>query len=404
VSARRSFVVFADDWGRHPSSCQHLFRRIAPRHRVIWVNTIGTRTPSLAPADLMRAAGKLREWTLGAGRGPGAGENGGASAGPGAGGSEEIPVRVLRPVMTPFDRWRPFRRLNAQLLVRAVRDALEPGEAPVLVTTIPNAAGVVGEIGESASVYYCVDEFSEWPGADRGAMLEMERDLLGKVDLVVATADTLFEAKSAAHPRVRLLKHGVDWERFRSGGGRVPESLSGLSRPIVGFTGLVDERLDVPLLDDLAASRPEVSFVFVGPRQLTEGALDRRPNVRFLPPVRYEDVPAVLGTLDAAILPYLENALTERINPLKLREFLASGIPIVATPLPEVRPYAGWLYAARGTDEWLRGLDGALSEGRTRAAARSESVREEGWDRKAEEFLRLCAEAVRPAGPAGGGA
>ncbi|MCA9753302.1 MAG: glycosyltransferase family 1 protein, partial [Gemmatimonadetes bacterium] len=152
MSARRTFVVFADDWGRHPSSCQHLFRRIAPHHRVVWVNTIGTRTPTLRPADLARAAGKLREWAFGAGD---------AAA---AASDPAVPVEVLRPVMTPFDRWHPLRRLNASLLIRAIRAAVSPAERPILVTTIPNAAGVVGRIEEAASVYYCVDEFSEWPG------------------------------------------------------------------------------------------------------------------------------------------------------------------------------------------------------------------------------------------------
>ena len=94
---QRDFVVFSDDWGRHPSSCQHLFRRIAPRNRVLWVNTIGTRTPTLSVADMKRAAGKIREW---------------ASRGAADEASEACPVTVLRPFMTPFDRWKPFRALN----------------------------------------------------------------------------------------------------------------------------------------------------------------------------------------------------------------------------------------------------------------------------------------------------
>ncbi len=246
----RTFVVFSDDWGRHPSSCQHLFRGIAALIDVIWVNTIGTRTPSLTPADLRRALGKLREWTSKAEAG--AEEQSGSEGG-------GVPVEVLRPVMTPFDRWRPFRRLNTRLLVRAVTEALAArgDEAPILVTTIPNAAGVVGQVGEAASLYYCVDEFSEWPGADREAMLEMERELLGRVDLVVATSQTLFEEKSARHARVRLLKHGVDWQSFRRPPTEAPPpSLAALPRPVAGFTGLADARLDVRLLAEVADRLP----------------------------------------------------------------------------------------------------------------------------------------------------
>ena len=375
----RDFVVFSDDWGRHPSSCQHLFRRLAPSNRVLWVNTIGTRTPTLSRADLARAGEKLREWV-------------------GGGEAEEepdAPVEVLKPFMTPFDRWRPFRSWNRKLLVDAVTKGLSRRGAhdPILVTTIPNAAGVVGEIGEAASLYYCVDEFSEWPGADRSAMLEMERELLRKVDLVVATSDALFESKSAVHPRVRLLRHGVDWERFRAGEGRVPESLEKLPRPRFGFTGLADPRLDVDLLARLARARPESSFVFVGPRQLPAGPLDELANAHFLPAVPYEDVPAVLHALDVALLPYVENELTERINPLKLREFLASGVPVVATPLPEVKRFRPHVRVARDADEWERALAEALEDPAGGAEERAAAVRSEGWDARAEEFGRHCLEA-----------
>ncbi len=378
MTAERRFVVFSDDWGRHPSSSQHLFARIARRRRVVWVNTIGTRTPTLSRADLARAAGKLREWTRPAPPAP------------------DAPVRVLGPFMIPFDKLRPVRRLNAALVTRAVTRALAE-EAPaetVLVTTIPNAAPLVGKLGEDASVYYCVDEFSEWPGADRATLLALEAELLEKVDLVIATSTRLFESKSARHPRVRLLPHGVDWEAFRRGSGAAPAALGALPRPRVGFVGLADGRLDDRLLDEVAASLPDVSFVLIGPRQLPEGPLDRRGNVRFLPPVPYADVPAVMHALDAGILPYRMDALTERMNPLKLRELLATGIPVVSSPLPEVERYRAVVRLARDAGEWRDALRDALREGRARADERSRAVRDEGWDRRAEEFERLLSLAV----------
>jgi glycosyltransferase involved in cell wall biosynthesis len=342
---------------------------------VLWVNTIGTRTPSLSWHDLRRAAGKIREWTAPAPEPP----------------PDDAPVSVIRPFMTPFDRFRPLRAWNAGRLRAAVgREARSRGlERTILLTTIPNAAGVVGALGESLSVYYCVDEFSEWPGADRAAMLEMEGDLLERVDLVVAASETLFESKSARHPRVRLLPHGVDWEGFRSGRGRAPEALKALPRPRIGYPGLIDERLDAGLIAELARALPEATFAFVGPRQLPRGELDDLPNVRFLPPVDYRDVPAVVAEMDVAFLPYVRNELTERMNPLKLRELLASGVPVVSTPLPEVRKYAPEARLALDRDEWRTGLAAALQEGRSRAEERAERVRGEGWDARAEELSRM---------------
>lgn len=371
----RDFLVFSDDWGRHPSSCQHLFRQLAPRNRVLWVNTIGTRTPTLSWHDLRRAAGKIREW----------------GSRPAPDGAEESPVTVIRPFMTPFDRFRPLRAWNAARLRAALtREIAVRGlERAILVTTIPNAAGVVGRLGEALSVYYCVDELSEWPGADRGAMQEMESELLERVDLVIATSEALFEAKSARHSRVRLLPHGVDWEGFRTGRGTAPPELRALPRPRCGYAGLVDERLDVARIVEIARAMPETTFVLLGPRQLPRGELDVLENVRFLPPVAYEDMPAVVAELDVAMLPYVSSELTGRMNPLKLRELLAAGVPVVASPLPEVRKYAPEVLIACDRDEWLGGLAAALREGRARAGERAARVRAEGWDARAEELSRM---------------
>ncbi len=384
----RDFIVFSDDWGRHPSSCQHLFRRLLGANRVIWVNTIGTRSPTLSRADLARAAGKIRAWTSPAPRG-------------GEGPPGPAPAAVLEPFMTPFDAWRIGRRWNTALLVRALRRecAARRLDRPILVTTIPNAAGVVGALEEALAVYYCVDDFSEWPGAHRGAMRTMERELLAKADLVIATSDALFEDKSRVHPLVRLVRHGVDWDAFHEGRGRVPPELAALPRPRVGITGLLDARIDVALVDALAAAVPEASFALLGPRQIPPGPLDARPNVRFLPAVPYDDVPAVLHALDAALIPYVENALTERINPLKLRESMASGTPVVSTPLPEAARYADVVEIARGPVAFEAALRRALAEGRTRAGERAARVRGEGWDARAEEFSRHTIDAeerVRP--------
>jgi glycosyltransferase involved in cell wall biosynthesis len=138
----------------------------------------------------------------------------------------------------------------------------------------------------------------------------------------------------------------------------------------------------------------------IGPRLLPSCSLDRLPNVHFLPPVPYGDVPAVLHALDVAMIPYLVNRLTLRINPLKLRECLASGVPLVVSKLPEAARYSDVLEIATSVAEWKEALARALAEGRSRAAARSSRVREESWEARAEEFSRQVLETealVRPA-------
>jgi len=386
--SKRDMLVFSDDWGRHPSSCQHLFRRFAAQNRVVWIHTFGTRLPSFSRKDAARVWGKVRAWT------------GKRSAGD-SGADAAAPVHILEPFMLPADRWTQGRRLNAKLLRRQIQKyARTLGlERTILVTTIPSPARIVGTLDESLSIYYCVDDFSEWPGEDRASMLAMEKELLSKVDLVIASSEKLFEDHSARHPRVRLLRHGVDWDAFREGRGSAPAKLLELPHPRIGMTGLIDERIDVPLVALIAQAMPEAAFVFLGPRNLPPGPLDRLANVHFLPPVHYRDVPAVLHALDVVMVPYVESRLTERINPLKLRESLASGTPIVATPLPEARRYEDVLETARDLDRWIALLRKAVAEGRSRSAARAERVRGETWESRAEEFSRLVAETesrVRP--------
>jgi glycosyltransferase involved in cell wall biosynthesis len=175
--------------------------------------------------------------------------------------------------------------------------------------------------------------------------------------------------------------------------------LAALPRPRIGMTGLIDARIDVPLVESMARGMPEAQFVFLGPRNLPAGALDRLSNVHFLPPIRYEGVPAVLHALDAFVIPYVESRLTERINPLKLREALASGTPIVSAPLPEARRYEDVIEIARDAQSWPRLVRKALAEGRTHSALRAARVRSESWDARAEEFSRFIMETeseVRP--------
>ena len=368
----RDFVVFSDDWGRHPSSCQHLFSHLAKLNRIIWVNTIGTRTPTLSIADFKRALSKIRGWLS-------------------SSSEQQIdsPVIVLNPVVIPFDAFRVVRRLNAWLLSRAVQGIIRELElnSVILVTTIPNAAGVVGRVGESLSVYYCVDDFSEWPGADRQSMLEMETDLLSRVNLVVATSERLFRDLSARHSQVDKLPHGVDWEHFQTtDNGEPPDPLSRLPHPRIGYVGLVDERLDCLIIEKLARSLPDWSFVFVGPRQLPGGELDRLSNVHFLDPVDYRDVPATLAELDIAMLPYLKNDLTERINPLKLRELLATGMPIVATSLREIKRYAEYIELADSEQDWKTAILKLAGGTRNESTGQIEAMRSESWESRAYDF------------------
>lgn len=381
----RSIVVFSDDWGRHPSSCQHLFRKIAPFNRVLWVETIGLRRPRLTAYDLRRVGEKLRGWIA-----PKLGRV--AGAGFAKGGERpwcEQPPTLVRysPPMHPFYGNRPGAAANDVLLRRLVRRKIESlrMDRPLLVTTVPNAVGLVGHLGERASVYYCVDDFEAWPGYEATAIRAMENELVGKVDALVATAVELERKRARPGLRTMVLPHGVDVAMFAKGGPE-PFELRGFARPRVLSLGLFDERIDAGLVAAVARQRPSWSFLFVGPRTAPRGPLDDLPNVHVLPKIGYREVPAWLANVDVLVIPYVRNAQTDTINPLKLRELLASGTPVAATALPEIVRAGGDLVPTGDDPEsFARALDRALAA-RDDAAVRRALVAKDDWAERAEAF------------------
>src|SRR6056297_2793100 len=216
-----SLLVFSDDWGRHPSSCQHLVRCLLPQTPVTWVNTIGMRPPRFDRLTLSRGVGKLRDWAIG---GP-------------ADHADALPenLTVRDPCMWPWMSNAWDRILNARLLTRQLRG---DARGAIGVTTIPITADLVGRLPVGRWVYYCVDDFSVWPGLAGDVMQRMERKLLAGVDCVVAASDHLADAIRPYHEDVSVLTHGVDvpfWSESSAGEAAMPSRLAGVERPFALF-------------------------------------------------------------------------------------------------------------------------------------------------------------------------
>jgi len=371
-----SFLVFSDDWGEHPSSCQHIFKYLVKDYPVVWVNTIGMRSPNLSKQDAIKAFRKLKRMFSTASKGkacPKLPEN----------------LSVLQPFMFPYNKG-VWRKLNQISVVKAVRRELHNRGlvSPILVTTVPNACDYIGSFQERCVVYYCVDDFANWPGHDKDLVLRMEEDLIKKTDVFIATSEDLFLKLSKVSESIYLLPHGVDLERFKAISGS-ETSFANIPRPRAGYVGLIDERLDWDLLTFLAQSLKKINFVFVG--KLEANFSEKMPNLFFVPPVPYEEVPAVLKSFDVLILPYKVNDFTQTLNPLKLKEYLASGRPIVGSPLKEIEKWSPFLRVARTREEWVKGLEEALSEDRGAVLpGLYEHLAREDWSAKAREFLNIC--------------
>ncbi len=366
----QALLVFADDWGRHASSCQHLIRQLLPRHTVYWVNTIGTRRPAFDLATLRRGMEKLRQW-------------GQPAPAPAAGPTNP---HVLNPRMWPlfssrFDRW-----LNTRLLTRQLAAVLRDERRPVTaLTTIPVVADLLGRLPVRRWVYYCVDDFSEWPGLDQRPLRQLEEALVAKADLLVAVSDTLQAKLKGLGRPAHLLTHGVDPEFWRCN-GRLPSipQLDGLPRPLIAFWGLVDRRMDTRFVRQLAGDLTQGTIVLAGPEADPDPALMQLPRVVRIPPLDFEQLPDLAREASVLVMPYDDRPVTRAMQPLKLKEYLVTGKPTVVRDLPATRPWADCLDLANSPEDFSQLVRERLTTGLPEAQVRArERLREETWAEKA---------------------
>jgi glycosyltransferase involved in cell wall biosynthesis len=373
-------ICFANDWSSDPLSKKQVMVRLAQRHRVLWINSINNRAPRLEQKDIRRVVQKLSNFARGLVR-------------------VEERIWVLAPLYLPF-HGQPFvRLLNRRLLGWQIRRALRRlgFVQPITYTFLPSSADVVGTLGEKLIVYHCVDEYGAFSDA-AGAIRDRERELLAKADMVLVCSSPLLRSKQELNPRTYLITHGVDYEHFRRATEvttPVALELQNLPRPILGFHGLIADWVDLPMLAELARLRPGWSIVLVGRPDTDLGPILKLPNVHVLGHRPYARLPEYLRGFDVALLPFVVNELTLNANPLKLREYLAAGLPVVAAPLPEASRFQGLVAFAGSADEYLREIKALLEQGMAGpSGARSERVAGETWDCKVEQIERALGDAL----------
>jgi glycosyltransferase involved in cell wall biosynthesis len=201
------------------------------------------------------------------------------------------------------------------------------------------------------------------------------------------------------------MPHGVDVDHFATAraSGAVPPELQGLARPIVGFTGLIERWIDLDLVGWLAHQLPQVTFVMIGRVAVPAESVPAAPNLHFLGPRPYESLPAYGRCFDAAIIPYRLTDQVHAANPLKLREYLAMGLPTVAVSTPEIDKFAGVVSVTRTREEFLAALVATLAAGSDPELIRRrmDAVKDVSWATRVDELLvsvqSLLVERSRPA-------
>jgi len=374
---RENIVCFAKDWSEDPTSCNHVMRALSRDNRVLWLNSVCARRPDFGSGKDIR---KMVRKVIGFLTGPR---------------QVEPNLWVYTPLVLPFPYTRAAVAVNRWLLratVGILRRRLGMRDFQ-LWTFLPTTAEYVGGMGESLAVYYCTDEWSGFSHLGREPVAAMEQALCAKSDVVFTTSRPLLERKAAYNRETHLASHGVDYAHFASAldeGTPAANELEELPRPIVGFFGLIESWIDLSLLAHLAEHKPEWSIVLVGKAAVDVSSLRRYRNVHLLGRRPYRELPRYAKAFDVAICPFVSNELTRNINPIKLREYLSAGLPVVASGIPEAAAYAGSCQLVRGPEQFLAACERALGDDSPELRRRrSDAMRHETWERKAEESLQI---------------
>jgi glycosyltransferase involved in cell wall biosynthesis len=313
---------------------------------------------------------------------------------------EVRPLTVLEPRVLPWHHWPGVHRLNTRRLLRAVRRALRDagfaGRAPLIVTGSPPSVGVIEQLPAVGSIYFCMDDFLHHPSATARMIKPLEERLLRVVDATAATAESLTRLKRPASGVSRHIPQGVNYDHFATPRPR-PADLANLPGPIIGFAGRLSACVDYELVRQVAMAFPEASVVLVGPVSMPEHVLQaiRLPNVHVLGPRPYDDLPPYVQSFDVALVPYVLNDWTRSVDPLKLLEYLAAGVPVVSTALPEVRRYAERVAIAHDVTAFVARIGEALHVDRAATRVANQTLaRGHSWRVRAETLLELAEEVI----------
>lgn len=383
-----TILYFGNDWAaENRTSSHHVARWLAARYRVVYVECPGLRAPKGNARDVRKILSKLALALRGPRPQP-----------------EGLSVQTL--LQIPLHRFALVRRANRALMLLSLKLLLARlrVRAPITWFVVPHLAAVVGRLGERLSVYYCIDDYASLPDVDPAAVAAMDEELTRRAGLVFVASETLLAAKRRLNPSTFVSPHGVDFDHFvraQDPGLPIPDDVAALPRPIVGFFGLIERWIDLDTVAWLASQRPGWTFLMIGRVAIPEGEVPRRPNLVYLGRRPYETLPAYGKTFSAALIPYHLTPQVMNANPIKLREYLAMGKPIVSVSTPEIDRFARWVRIGRTRDELLAHLDASVAGGLGAAevAAQTALASTMTWDANLKKVLERVEARIEP-GPA----
>lgn len=356
---RRDIVCLAGaDWDTPLwTNRQHIMSRLSRNNRVLYIESIGSRTPNFASAaDWRKILAKIKRIFS-----PLRKINGN--------------LYVLTPFIIPYHNNRFADFVNERLLVFYVRFARGKlgFRRPILWSYLPHAVWLLGGMDFDRAIYHCVDEYAAIPGAPAKKLKTLEESFLKRCDAVFATSKKLYESKKAGNKNTFYLPNVSDFAHFSKAGRpdtAIPDDLKGIKRPVIGYIGnLCDHKVDLDLVIYAAKALPGDSFVLIGPiwennSEINQkiGLAKRQKNIFLLGLRQYDILPNYIKGFDVCMIPHKVTPYSQASFPIKLHEFLASGKPIVTTNLPSLSDYDHMIYMAGSQAEFAAKIGEALAE------------------------------------------
>jgi len=373
-------VIFSsDDWGWKTSKYQ-LSTRFSKNNKVLFVSSIGFRSPKASAQDIYRILNKLKSFFRGIRK-------------------VDSNLHVLAPLVIPFN-FVPYReKINAVLIRLQLKYAFIKLEikTPYVFVFSQNWCDYVEHIKRRRLIYYCIDEHSGFDGIEKEKFNKLDKKMASISEFIFCSSYKLYEKYIKRNSSTFYMPHGVNYELFSSAINDkslvLPDDLKNIPKPIFLFFGHISyDWIEVELLKYIAKNRPEWFIVLLGRYSVAEDEFAGYPNIVYLGEKDITELPAYCKGSDVGLIPFVKSELTDNCNPLKLPEYASAGLPVVSTDIPEVRKQSGLSRIGKSYDEFLQECEiASLHSERQSAMDRSNSMSEHTWDHRVESIYKILA-------------
>ncbi len=305
-------------------------------------------------------------------------------------------VRMLQPMKEP--RWighnDPLTMVRYEILLKEYLKQAGV-KNPVMWLYTPMAWHFADTIPHQLLIYDVMDELSAFKGANT-KLRDYDKKMLSKADIVFTGGLSLYQSRRESNPHTYLFPSGVEIEHFATAAKRssyaCPEELAALKSPILGYFGVIDERMDLQLLAVMAEARPDWQIVLIGPTaKIAPEELPQAPNLHYLGMKNYKELPAYLAYFDVALVPFAINEATRYLSPTKTLEYMAAHKPIVSTPIRDIEAlYSGVVRIAGSCEDFITQVEAALqSDPAERRAKEHQLLEKYTWDGIVQRMQQL---------------